>query len=187
MADFQDDFDDLLFHVDVSIRYHSRRRRSFENIQQAALFVGFLFATQAVDQALTKIDSIWLPYVLGVVGAAFVGLTIVYRVGAKANDHNDLKRQFIRLQEDMELSRPDVTAQKIAQWRARRIAIEASEPPINRLVHALCYNELVRSKPSAKLPAKRFVQVQWYHWVFGWTTRAFDNTLKLGPSTTERY
>ena len=64
----------------------------------------------------------------------------------QGHDHNDLKRRFIDLQRSMELSRSSPTKEMVANWRAERLAIEADEPPVNRVAHALCYNELVRSK-----------------------------------------
>ena len=175
-------FDELIFHVDCSIRYHSRRRRFYENVQQMALFVGFMFASGSFVSILNQLSDSWLSYGLPLLGASFVGIVLVGRPGAKANDHNDLKRRFIDLQCKMEMNRSNVTNVCVANWRAERLAIEADEPPVNRVAHALCYNELVRSKPDENFPSgkRRFVVVKLRHRLFGWATRLFDDGLELG-------
>lgn len=173
-------FDELLFQVDCSIRYHSKRRRFFENVQQWALFVGFMFATGAVANLMDKIGSEWASVSLSLVGAAFVGVAIVSRAGAKANDHNDLKRRFIRLQQDMERGRGRATGDQVTEWTAERLAIEADEPPVNKVVHAVSYNDLVRSKWPGEIENPRFVVIKWRHRLLGWATRAFDSSLQLG-------
>ena len=175
-------FDDLLFHVDCSIRYHGRRRRFYENVQQTALFVGFMFASGSVVGILDAVSNPWVGHGIPIFGALFLGIAIVGRPGTKANDHNDLKRRFIDLQRSMELSRSSPTKEMVANWRAERLAIEADEPPVNRVAHALCYNELVRSKSEQEFPdqGRRFVVIKARHRLLGWATRAFDDSLKLG-------
>ena len=182
-----EDYDVLLFHVDVSVRYHDRRRRHYETLQQVSLFLGILIASGAVRAFVEWVSQDWLTYLIPLVGTTLLSLAIVLRASSKSNDHSGLKRDFISLLEDMERHRENADSDRVAVWRARRLAIEADEPPVNRIVHALSYNELVKSKPVAQLPSKRYVVIKWYHWAFGWATRAFDSTLKLGPEQPERY
>ncbi len=56
--------------------------------------------------------------------------------------------------------------------------IERAEPPINRVVQALCYNETVKSlkRPEEE---KQYVTVKLHHRLLGWATRAFDDGLEL--------
>lgn len=106
-------FNDLLFHVHCSIKYHARRRRLFENINNVALFVAFLFSTATMSSLLDAPTDASLPRMLlsdlpAVATSVLIGLSLVGRVSTKANDHNDLKRRFIKLQQRMERERADV-------------------------------------------------------------------------------
>ena len=181
-------FDDLLFHVHCSIKYHARRRRLFENINNVALFVAFLFSTATMSSLLDAPADASLPRMLlsdlpAVATSVLIGLSLVGRVSTKANDHNDLKRRFIKLQQRMERERAEVDEAAVGKLVEERLAIEADEPPINRVVHARCYNEVVKSLRTVQDPDKRFVKIRWYHWAFGWLTRALDDKLDLEPAS----
>ena len=181
----QDAFHDLWFPVFCSVKYHSRRRRFYENVNNAALFCAFLFSTATMASLLAVSDGAsgfiaHLGELPAIVTSILVGITLVGRVGAKANDHNDLKRRFIRLQQDMERGRAAMDETRIAGWREERLEIEMDEPPINHVVHAQCYNEVVKSLKMADTE-KRYVKIGFRHRAFGWITRAFDDGLKLEP------
>lgn len=176
-------FDDLMFHVDVSIRYHTRRRRFYENGQQVALFTGLMFALGTVHELMELIPA-HLRILLGVAGAVVIVLSIIARAGAKASEHNDLKRRFIELQTEMERGRGSATEDHVKEWVAQRLSIQTDEPPINRVTHAFAYNELVRSK-GMKNP--RYVTIRWYHRLAGWATRAFDDRLVLGDPVPDKF
>ena len=181
-------FDDLLFHVLCSIKYHARRRRFFENVNNVALFVAFLFSTATMSSLLDiPAGASGLLAFLGelpaVATSVLIGLSLVGRVGTKANDHNDLKRRFIRLQQRMERDHGEVDEALVGELAEERLAIEADEPPINRVVHARCYNEVVKSLKTVQDTDKRFIKIRWWHRVFGWLTRAFDDHLDLEPAS----
>lgn len=178
-ATAQDEFDDLLFHVICSVKYHSRRRQFYENVSNVMLFLAFLYSTATISSLLDVfvVAHINLP---AIVISVLLGITLVGRVGVKANDHNDLKRRFIRLQQSMELGRATMDETKIAGWREQRLQIEMDELPINRVVHAQCYNEVVKSLKNLRDTEKRYVKIGFRHRAFGWITRAFDDSLKLG-------
>ena len=186
-SDVRERFDDLLFHVHCSIKYHARRRRFFENVNNAALFVAFLFSTATMSSLLdTPAGASGLLAFLGelpaVATSVLIGISLVGRVGTKANDHNDLKRRFIRLQQRMERERGEVNEAAVGKLVEERLAIEADEPPINRVVQARCYNEVVKSLKTVQDTDKRFIKIRWWHRTLGWLTRAFDDGLDLGAA-----
>ena len=182
----QEGFHNLLFNVDCSVRYHSRRRQFFENLQQSTLFLAFLLTSGAMTALFAKIDWPVLTYGAPIVTTVILGVALVVRAGAKANDHNDLKRRFINLQRQMESERNSFTPESVDAWAAERLAIEADEPPINRVIHALVYNELVKSKPARKLPKPRYVQLKSRHKWWGWTGLVNDG-LALGEPEPRRF
>lgn len=177
-----------MFHVHCSIKYHARRRRFFENVNNAALFVAFLFSTATMSSLLdVPAGASGLLAFFGdlpaVATSVLIGLSLVGRVGTKANDHNDLKRRFIRLHQRMERDRGEVDEVIVGKLVEERLAIEADEPPINRVVQARCYNEVVKSLNTVQDTDKRFIKIRWRHRTLGWLTRAFDDSLELGPAS----
>ena len=70
----------------------------------------------------------------------------------------------------------------LAAWAAKRLEIEIGEPPINRVVHALCYNEVVKSLKDVDESEKKYVKVRLHHRLFGSFTRVFDDRFKLESS-----
>ena len=183
MSNLKDRFEDLRFDVVVSVKYHTRRRRFFESWQNAALFVAFIFSAATLSRLLQTLPDgqEWLGQLPAIATSLLIGLTLVGRVGAKAVDHNELKRRFIELQQKMELSRAEPTEQLFADCSADRLRIEKDEPPIDRVVHAFCYNETVKSLKRPE-ETKRYVKITARHRLFGWCTRAFDESLQLMPA-----
>ena len=43
----------------------------------------------------------------------------------------------------------------LASWESKKLEIETGEPPIDRVVHALCYNEVVKSLTTLEETEKK--------------------------------
>ncbi len=178
-------YHDELFHVRRSVKYHDHRRRFFENVLNVALFLAFASGPALVFLAVAALEPPaagagtggWLQYAPAVLTSIFTGAALVARVGAKAREHNELKVEFIRLRQDMERRRRDATDEDaVADWIAQRLAIETKEPPINRIVDALCHNEVVQSMGAKD--KTQYVRVLVWHRLVGPYTRYFDNGLR---------
>ena len=172
------DFDELMFHVRCSVKYHAERRRFYENVNNIVLFAALVLNTATMGSLLDLFDQSWLAFIPAIAVMVLIGLSLVGRVSSKANDHNDLKRRFIRLQQQMEQHKGPVDVE-LASWKSQRLDIEMDEPPINRVVHAKCYNEVVKSLTTLSDEHKAYVRLRWKHRLFGWFTRAFDGSLNL--------
>ena len=182
-----EEFSSLKFHVVVSVKYHTRRIRYFENVQNTTLFVAFIYSTVAFTGFVETIFGEYAESALRVAGfivSMFVGISIVGRIGTKANDHSDLRRRFIRLQQKMEAVEDVDKGNLLKDCWDERLSIEKDEPTINRVVHALAYNETVKSL-SIDDTKKRYVKILWRHRLLGWMTRAFDSSLELAPANSE--
>lgn len=176
------EFNDLMFHVRCSVKYHAERRRFYENVSNFVLFFALVCNTATMASLLDFLggqqDGVaWVGFVPSIAVMLALGFGLVLRVSSKANDHNDLKRRFIRLQQDME--RHGSEEGRLASWKAERLDIEMDEPPINRVVQAKCYNEVVKSLTTLSDAQKAYVKLHWKHRLFGWCTRAFDGSLNL--------
>jgi len=132
----------LQFDVRRSIRYHQRRRRFFDGVDTLANMLSVIFGSAVIYGILAANFQ-----ALALASAALVTVvaTINLVVGSnrKAWLHADLARRFVELERQL-LAEPD--AQALRQARAVRLAIEADEPPILRVLDSLCHNEVLRAQ-----------------------------------------
>lgn len=134
---------DLLWAVQRSQRYHSRRCAFFDRWHKVTLLAGVLGGS-AVVASLGEL----VPAEVALIGASLVallsGLDLVVGTGEMARKHNDLRRRFCELERLMQLE-PQAGEQRLADWRAERLAIESDEPPAYVALDLLVENELIRS------------------------------------------
>lgn len=170
--DTQTDIDkdrwEILWAVQKSQRYHSRRNAFFDRWNKATAFVGVL-AGSAVIAALA--DQV--PKALAVAGGVLVvvmsGVDLVVGTSQMAHRHGDLRRRFCELEADISRD-PSPTESTVAEWRARRLTIEAEEPAIYVALDLLCENELARAyghlsaTPRVTLPWYKVMTAQFIPW-----------------------
>jgi len=134
---------DLLWAVRRSQRYHARRRAFYRRWHQLTALAG-LTGGSTVFAAFGHI----LPASLALWAAAAVALLsaadLIVGTADMAHAHHDLRRQFGELEADM-LRDAAPSAATLAAWEARRLAIEAHEPPVYVALDILCENELIRA------------------------------------------
>ena len=176
-------YDDLHFHVRRSIKYHDHRKRFFENVLNWSIFIALVGGVAFIALSLYPADtssggsSVDLTRLLpGLITSLATSFALLSRASAKANLHNQIKTNFIRLRQEMERGRTDCTEEQIAEWRAQRLGIEVDEPPINRVVDAICHNEVTQSMGNED--ARAYVRVLFRHRLVGIFTRHFDVSLR---------
>ena len=134
----------LLFDVNRSIRYHTRRRAFFEKIDMAANMASVIFGSAAVYGVLEKDYS-----VLALVAAAFVtvlsGVNLVVSSSRRAREYFDFARRFTELSMKLQCS-DEITPELLRTLTAERLRIEAEEPPILRILDVACYIEEARAQ-----------------------------------------
>lgn len=146
MENLSTKYDDLLWGVRRSIRYHSRRRMFFENFNLTANAIGLIFGSATIlavlTQAKQETDSIWWTVIPAALVTLFSSLNLVIGTVRKAQVHHDLVRRFTQLEQDMvKMDAPN--EQMVREISAKRLQIEADEPPVKRIVDILCHNELM--------------------------------------------
>ena len=133
----------LLFGVRRSIRYHMRRCRLFDAIHSFTSFVGVFAGSGA---AVTFLYGHHLMAVTAALVVAFTSsIDLVVGTGPRARLHNELAKRFVQLEKDMVLSERSLSEETLECFTARRLEIEADEPPILRTLDLLCHNELSRA------------------------------------------
>ena len=177
------DYHNEMFHVRRSVKYHEYRQRFFENVLNVSLFLAFTSGPALVLLAITvgngsSDDPHLIRYIPAILTSVFTGAALVAKAGTKANLHSELKVEFLRLRQDMEIGRAEAqgSGQAVAEWTARRLGIETREPPINRVVGGLCHNEVLQS--MGEKDDTQYVRVLVWHRLVGPFTRYFDNGLR---------
>lgn len=154
----------LLFGVRRSVRYHQRRRDFYERFHGFVLLVaavGGIATIAALGSERTALQ--WL-------APAIVTLLALLDLFAgslrKAWLHADLARRFIALERELVAQQAEPTAAALLEIERERLAIEADEPPIRRVLDTLCHNELWRAMgyPESEVAPVSFLQRVFAHY-----------------------
>lgn len=132
----------LLFSVRRSVRYHARRERFFDGVHDLGALAAAIFGSAAVASLLGQLDPALVTATVTVTAVAGA-CELVFRTTKKARLHNDLAREFIALEKDIVLAGEDLPEARLRELQARRLDVEAREPPALRVLDAMCHDELV--------------------------------------------
>ena len=163
MLDKLDDTNfDLLFSIRRSVRYHMHRRRFYEAWNTYTITVALVGGSVSLVAFLGNYLHDYLPIFL-----AFVSLVAIIDLAfgptvRKAGHHGELARCFIEL-EKIFAKGENLTKDQIEVATKQRLEIEASEPPIMRLLDVMCHYEIMKSigheKPLPRIPLWRRIIV----------------------------
>lgn len=130
----------LLFGVRRSIRYHSKRQAFYESVGRWASFALLMLGSGSVAVA---IHGSWIGTILvGSAVAVIAGLQLVFAFSSKASRHAQFVREFTRVEQKFCADDSDETVRAATQ---ERLAIEAGEPPVMRILDVICHNELIQA------------------------------------------
>jgi len=156
----------LLFGVRRSIRYHNRRRMFFDRFNLITKALSVVFGSATIYTVLSQTSP------KATIGAAaivtlFSALDLVVGTVRMARLHDDLARRFIALEKEI-VQTIHPTEENLARFTAQRLDIEADEPPVYRVLDALCHNELARAEGH---PQEEFAKIRLYQ---RWFAQFFD-------------
>ena len=148
---------DLLFAARRSVRYHTRRSLFFDRLNLSASAVSVLFGSAAMAALLGNAGQGWVMAAAGVV-TLLSTINLVVGSTRMARLHADLARDFVALEKTIVSSEKDGQAPAPADWLAKRLDIEAEEPPVLRVLDTLCHNDLLR---AMGYPVSERIRVRW--------------------------
>jgi len=151
-------YDDLLFGVRRSIRYHSRRQAFFESVNLWTNFLLVLLGSGTV--ALATEDRYAVILGLGMSITLISSLKLVFAFGVKATRHAQFVRDFTLLERELCGDTSEIAVKTIIQ---KRLDLEAVEPPVMQLLDVLCHNELLRAMGSAD-EKEQVAVTRWQRW-----------------------
>ena len=157
MTDSVPDLHTLLFDVRRSIRYHTRRRRFFDNMYRWKTWLALVFGGAAFVSLAAQMHGD-LPLLMTALVSVVSALDLVIGSTTRARLHADLARRFVELEREIALMK-DPAEEALRTWTAQRLTIEADEPPILRVLDILCHNELLL---AMDYPRRRLCVVPWH-------------------------
>lgn len=147
----------LLWAVQRSQRYHSRRSSFFSRWNKATAFAGVVGGS-AVFASLGAALPSWVGTCAAAAVVLISGADLVVGAADMARKHNDLRRRFCELESAMATAEKD----DVPRWKAERLSIESDEPPTHVALNLLCHNELVHAKYGPKESAEHLAKMNWW-------------------------
>ena len=110
----------------------------------------------------------WLVTTVAAVTAFFGACEIVFGPAKKARLHSELARDFIGLEQALVRAGEDLPEAQMREFEAQRLDIESREPPVLRVLDAMCHDELVR---ALGIDESERSEPEWYQ---RWFAHVFD-------------
>lgn len=147
--DLEKKYDDLLFGIRRSIRYHSRRQNFYEGFHQTVLTLALIFSSATIVAFGAQVFND-LPLGVKLLPPVVVTLlaTIDMVIGSvrKVWLHADFVRKFTDLEKELKFSQNEVpNKEMINNVTNKRLDIEMIEPPVLKVLDTICHNELLRA------------------------------------------
>jgi hypothetical protein len=151
-------WDELLFDVRRSIRYHSKRADWFEFCCKFTTTFAIFVSAGAITALLNKVE--WASITASALVAFFSIVSLVFGWSQREHLHTDLKRKFAELEKAMvKCENPD--GKILAEMTAERLSIEAYEPNPIDVLNIICHNDLCIAQGSGKI-----YKVGWFRYMF---------------------
>jgi hypothetical protein len=140
--DEQREFDDLVFGIKRSIRYHNRRRLFFDRLDKFIKILSLVTGSGAFATAVASHQGLTVMFAALV--AILSAINLVVGPAQAAQLHEELASRFAELELQIKRAGQPDTGQLNA-FIADRLAIESDEPPALRVLDTICHNELCRA------------------------------------------
>ena len=163
----ESEYDDLLFAVRRSVRHHRHRERFLYGVYNmgAVLTVFFGLATIAAHVAELPPGWAWVRLLVVFLMILAGCSQLVPGAARAARRHDSLAVSYLALEKDLLRVGPSLTQEALVELQSRRLDIEAVEPPVYRVLDAICHDELVTAlgiDPSQRSNVTRWQRL-WRH------------------------
>ena len=146
-------YQDLLFGIRRSVRYHIRRQKFFRNFHRIVLFLSLILSSVTVAALAEAVGAnwpLWGKLLPAAIISVLAGIDLVVGSAEKSWQHSDLARQFIKLERRLVSGSADLDEELIRNVEDKRLKIEGAEPPVLRVLDTICHNEMMRAMGHKK-------------------------------------
>lgn len=157
-GDLEKRWHDLCWGVQRSVRYHERRQAYYIRVNSMSTAVSLVFGTSAFGLLVKGHEAIAM--VCSLLVALFSLFNMVTRASEMSRRHEALRQRWCDLQARMDSSK--ITEDSWRDFRTARLEIEKDEPPVQRIIDAICNNDLLMAKgydPNDPEEARLFREV----------------------------
>ena len=136
---------DTLFAVHRSIRYHRHRERFFDQTHHVGAVITMIAGIATVTALIADLPAEWAWTRLAAAALAMIAsiANLGFNPAAAARRHSSLAMDFIFLEKDLVHARSAPLAKDLLKLQTRRLDIKAAEPPVLRVLDAICHDELI--------------------------------------------
>ena len=161
------EYDDRLFAVRRSVRYHRHRESFLDRVDQLGALLTALAGLATAATLLAELPArwTWVPLVAASVAALAGATELLFGPARGTRRHDSLAVSFLGLEKDLLRAGPSLTAEILVELQSRRLDLEAAEPPVYRVLDAVCHDELVTAlgiDPSERANVTRWQRL-WRH------------------------
>lgn len=162
-ANLESRWDELLFHVDRSIRYNDRRSSFWGWLDRMTNAINLIFSS-GVLLALLK-NNTDMSAMSAALVTVMTATSLVWGFGRMEMRHHSLASRYRDIEADMRSSEPSEDELRLA-IRAR-LAAEKDEPPAKMVLNDMCHNETVIAlgRSEAYLVEIPLIKRMFAHWI----------------------
>lgn len=158
----QQEWAGLLFGVQRSARYHSRRESFFIRLDRLNSFVSIVLGTTTVAAILQAEDwPSWIKLAAPAAITCLSALDLVIGFSERAKQHAEFRRRYCAIEACMTGAANEADLDKC---KKDRLGIEAGEPPKMFALDLLCHNELLRALGFERANPKQVSEFRHVNW-----------------------
>ena len=139
------EYDELLFAVRRSVRYHRYRERFLDRVHEFGALATAFAGSATLVTLLTDLPLgwTWVRLLAALVTALASTTELVFGPARAARRHDALAVSFLALEKDLIRAGSSPLPEVLVGLQTRRLDLEATEPLVYRVLDAICHDELV--------------------------------------------
>lgn len=153
------ELDDLLWSTRISIRYNNHRRKFYDLIHMWFTFIIIILGSFSVVSVLGNLGTGWIVSA-GAIVAILSSIELVFGITKKARDHAEFSKSHFGIEREVLKVIYDPKEDDLIRLQGEKLAVDASEPPVLRVLWDYCYNEMLRLEGIEEGNKLKF---KWYH------------------------
>ena len=139
------EYNELLFAAQRSVRYHRHRQRFLDRVHHLSSLLSALGGAATIMTLVAELPagSGWMLPAAAAITALAGTHEAMFKTARRAREHDALAGDFTAVEKDLLRIRSNLTSDTLLELQTRRLDIEVTEPPVYRVLDAMCHDELI--------------------------------------------